>query len=130
MSSFLFACSYCCNLWNNKILTFFLPNFVCNTFRTPTVSQKFNWFTYRLDQRLFGRVSTESTQPSNGLVTDPENEAERVPANNGHSGPPEQQDEDEDEGDDEVDLGEESDDVSILHFHLYMFHLTRAWLGC
>lgn len=65
-------------------------------------------------------MSIESTQPSNGLVAHPENEAERALANNVHSGPPEQQYEDEDEGDDEVDLGEESDDVSILHSHFYI----------
>lgn len=81
------------------------------------MSQKFIGFTHRLDQRLFGRLSIESAQPSNGLVAHPENEAERVPANNGHTAPPEQQDED--EGDEEVDLGDESDDVSILPFHFF-----------
>jgi hypothetical protein len=84
------------------------------------VSQKFIGFTHRLDQRLLGRVSIESAQPSNGLVAHPENEADRVLANNGHTAAPEQQDEDEDEGDDEVDLGDESDDVSILHSHFFL----------
>jgi len=58
-------------------------------------------------------VFIESTQPSNGLVAHLEKEAEKIPANNDHTRSPEQ--EDEDEGDDEVDLGEESDeDVSLL----------------
>ena len=69
----------------------------------------------------------ESTQPSNGLVAHLEKEAERIPANN-HTGSPEQ--EDEDEGDDEVDLGEESDeDVSLLP-RFFKFSLTQAWSGC
>ena len=92
------------------------------------MSRKFTGFTYRLDQRPFGRVSIESAQPSNGLVAHPENETERVPANTGHTAPPEQQDEDEDEGDDEVDLGDESDDVSILHSHF--IYILSNQLGC
>jgi len=75
-------------------------------------------------------VSIESNQPSNGLVAHLENQAERVPANNnGHTAAPEQQDEDEEEGDDEVDLGDESDDVSILHSHIVKLYLTRASSG-